>query len=92
MHKRFIVTDKDVLTHNWDKLRQAKIFTQYVYEGDPIIGKHQLMLLIEREARQNIEQKYLMHEVDAILEEVVLVKVEDKKALAKIFKQTTFVD
>ena len=89
---RFIVTDKDVITNEYNERLGCTSFTTWKYDGDQIIGKKQLVYLIQRQAEQNIKEKYLMAEVERLLSEVVLVDIKDKKALEKIFTNTKFVD
>lgn len=89
--RRLIVTNKDVITSEFNPNQGHITHTTFNYHGDQVIGKKQLIQMIQHEAEYRVRQKYLMKECEEILSEIVLVKPKLSE-IKKIFKFVKFTD
>lgn len=84
-----IITKKDVLTQ--ETVDSIPTGHNYELNGVQIYGKRQLMDLVILKAEHNIREKYLMREVQDILDKIELVS-PSKKDRKKIWKIVKFVE
>jgi hypothetical protein len=88
--EEFIITNKDVLTQTLDE-KEFPLFLSYTFKGKPIVGKMQLIEHLTIVAEDNIRHKYLRKEIEELLKNVKLVKL-NKKDKTCVWKLVEFVE
>lgn len=85
----FIVTNKDVVMKEIHPFWDSE-YTEVRFDDFLVMGKKQLAKIIEKEVKHRLMQKYLAQEIEAVLKDLVLIKIKPEKA-KRLFKSVEFI-